>query len=596
MLKSTFEAGCLIAFLALGCGGGEAVAQREDVGSARALEQAFQKVARDVLPSVVEVLVAYSPGSADPESKTSDDALRDYRHFFTPRGTPRNQAQGSGFMIDENGAIVTNAHVVEVGQSYSVRLPDDTVVKAELLGIDRHVDLAVLRIPSKYARPLRWGDSSRLKPGSIVFALGSPFGLMNSMTQGVVSALGRSSPTGRKHGFIQTDAAINSGNSGGPLVNLDGEVVGINTWIISPVISGGVGFAIPSALGREVVTRLLKGKEKSSHQQTESDAWLGIIPNQDDRGEDGVGVFHVFPGSPAGAAGLRPGDRLISVNGKQLGSVAMFKAMIGNLGSGDQVEVEVDGRGKLNLELEVRPTAYDPRWFQKPEHRLPTNAKLSHRQTELLEQALRGRDCPCPCGRTLANCFGCSAAKSDFTEAEKLILDGLSPAEVKQRLDPPVMLLVWVDYTDPAGRNLLRDLDLINSEFGSMVRVRRRYFPVDPQDLGEWRRAICALEMSRPLGKYEIAHQFLVRDDGLSWEKKMNRFSQETGVTVEAVEQALSEQRYEAQIRKDLTAGPTQYGVTGSPYLMINGSVLPAGHSFPAIRAGVVEVLLLASL
>jgi serine protease Do len=523
---------------------------------AEALNRRFQELAERVSPSVVQVLVDIGERGTKQDSDEGD--LGRFRHFFSPGDGPRNRGQGSGFMVSPAGIVVTNAHVVENATRFKVRLADGREVPAELVGKDGSTDLAALRIDASLAKPLQWGDSGKLKPGAIVFALGSPFGFQNSISQGIVSGLGRRGPQARSVSYVQTDAAINRGNSGGPLVDLHGRVVGVSTWIMSRNgASSGVGFAIPADLARQVVKTLTGAKG--------SGAWLGIVPDRVAVGRPVV--YHVFPASPAARAGLVAGDRIVSLGGKPVDSVAMLQAILQNANAGNDLALVTEG-GARSVRGGPRPNAFKPAWRQKGPKRLVGPRKpLGPAERAKLAKSLQGCDCPCPCGRTLANCFGCSAAKSEFSEGERLIRLGLAPAVARRELEAPVMAWVWFDYTDPKGRALLRALDGVEARYGSLFRVRRRYFPASPQALGAFREAINTVEVARAAGHYERAHALMIAAGDAPVRKRLQGLIATLGLRKGDVEAAVGKSRFEAQISKDLTAGPQQFGVTGSPFL-----------------------------
>ncbi len=238
------------------------------------------------------------------------------------------EARGSGFIIDANGTIVTNNHVVKGATSVSVTLDDGTVLPAKVIGRDPRSDLAVLKVHANRPLPfINLGNSDEAQPGAWVIAVGNPFGLGGTVTAGIVSARGRDIGEGPYDSFIQIDAPINQGNSGGPLFTQDGKVVGVNSAIISP--SGGsvgIGFAIPSNTVKSVVAQLEKtghvtrgyiGVQAQSVSETMADALH--LPNAG-TDERGALVASVEPDSPASRAGLQPGDVIVGVDGEHIGN------------------------------------------------------------------------------------------------------------------------------------------------------------------------------------------------------------------------------------------------------------------------------------
>ncbi len=240
-----------------------------------------------------------------------------------PEAQPRKATSlGSGFVIDPAGYIVTNNHVIADADEITVILHDDTNLKAELVGRDTKTDVAVLKV--KTDKPLaaaRWGDSDKARVGDWVLAIGNPFGLGGSVTAGILSARQRDINSGPYDDFLQTDAAINRGNSGGPMFNMDGEVIGINTAIYSP--SGGsigIGFAIPSNLAKAVVAELIQEPDHAVHR-----GWLGVrIQAVTDEIAESLGldkphgalVASVNDNGPAQTGGIQPGDVILSFDGK----------------------------------------------------------------------------------------------------------------------------------------------------------------------------------------------------------------------------------------------------------------------------------------
>ncbi|MDZ7853308.1 MAG: DegQ family serine endoprotease [Halomonas sp.] len=275
-----------------------------------------------------------------------------FRHFFgdrfpTPPGDgpgrkEERQSLGSGFIIDEAGYIMTNAHVVEGADEILVRLNDRRELEAELVGADAKTDVALLKVDADSLPTLTLGDSDGLQVGEWVAAIGSPFGFDHSVTAGIVSAIDRTLPRDAYVPFIQTDVAINPGNSGGPLFNLDGEVVGINSQIFTR--SGGfmgLSFAIPINVALNVADQLRDGGRVSR-------GWLGVMiqPVSRDLAEsfgmdntEGALIADLDPEGPAARGGLKAGDVILSVNGEMVESSSTLPRLIGRVSPGSEVEL-----------------------------------------------------------------------------------------------------------------------------------------------------------------------------------------------------------------------------------------------------------------
>ncbi len=309
-------------------------------------------VAHNVLPSVVNI------------QTEATIRRRQVDPFFDPfgifgGGTPRvSQSLGSGFVWSADGIIVTNNHVVEGASRISVNFNDGTQLPATLLGVDPDSDLAVLRVDSKSLTAAPIGTSADLMIGETVVAVGNPFGLSGTVTTGVVSALGRSVPSaeaGRTFtDFIQTDASINPGNSGGPLLNIEGKVIGINVAIYAQ--AQGIGFAIPVDRARKVIQDLLRYGQVHS-------AWIGAVtatltPEEarrlDVRASRGAIVARVFPGSPAQAAGLRPGDIITAIDGKPVDSRESFSTYTATASPAQAVSLTILREGS-SRSVQLRP-------------------------------------------------------------------------------------------------------------------------------------------------------------------------------------------------------------------------------------------------
>jgi serine protease Do len=298
--------------------------------------------------------------------KTLDEVFRD---FFGDKGGgpsapgPRAASLGSGFVIDPSGLIVTNHHVIANSQQITVTLSDNTSLQAQVIGRDAITDLALLKVEPKNPLPAAsWGDSGKIRVGDWVLAIGNPFGLGGSVTAGIISAVARDIHSSPYDDYLQTDASINRGNSGGPMFNLAGEVVGINTVIYSP--SGGsigIGFALPSAFARPIIEQLkATGKVERG--------WIGarIQPVTDDLAESvgleksrGGMVAAIEPGSPAALAKLQPGDVILSYDGQLIERSRQLPRLVAATPPNKQVKLVVWRDGKEH-EVELKAAALNP--------------------------------------------------------------------------------------------------------------------------------------------------------------------------------------------------------------------------------------------
>jgi Do/DeqQ family serine protease len=296
-----------------------------------------------VTPAVVNIAVLQrSPEEQNP-------MLRDpfFRRFFgLPQQMQPQISAGSGVIVDaRNGYVVTNAHVVKDAREISITLKDNRRLPAKLVGADPGTDIALLKIESKSLVEAKWGDSDALQVGDFAVAIGNPFGIGQTVTSGIVSALGRSgiSVEGYEH-FIQTDASINPGNSGGALINLKGELIGINTAIIGPA-NVGIGFAVPSVMARAVMDQLIRfGEVKRGR--------LGVSM-EDIAGTEGARIAEVQPNSPGAQAGLRAGDIVTALNGRPVRAAAELRARLGVVPVGATVALRVL-RGKDSQSVKAR--------------------------------------------------------------------------------------------------------------------------------------------------------------------------------------------------------------------------------------------------
>jgi serine protease Do len=329
---------------------------------ARGASDGFADLAERLLPGVVNIATTQTVKTRDrpgipgmpPEF---DEFMRRFQERQQGQGgearpapAPRKmQSLGSGFIIDASGIVVTNNHVIDGADEITVITHDGVSLKAELIGRDDKSDVAVLRVkPEKPLVAVAFGDSDKARVGDLVIAIGNPFGLGGSVTAGIVSARGRNIDSGPYDNFIQTDAAINHGNSGGPLFNMDGQVIGINTAIYSP--SGGsvgIGFSVPSNMARAVVEQLRDfGRARRG--------WLGVMIQQMTpeiaeslgmKETTGVMVAGVTDGGPAAAAKLRGGDVILKFNGQEIKDRALPR-VVAEAAIGKQVPVVIWRDGK----------------------------------------------------------------------------------------------------------------------------------------------------------------------------------------------------------------------------------------------------------
>lgn len=326
---------------------------------------AMQTVQARELPDFTELVEAAAPGvvnisttrvvpsrSQQFQGPGGQDIPEIFRHFFgdqfpSPPGQGRERGQerqslGSGFIISEDGYILTNAHVVEEADEILVRLNDRRELEAELVGTDSQTDVALLKVEADGLPTLTIGNSDELRVGEWVAAIGSPFGFEHSVTAGIVSAINRTLPRDAYVPFIQTDVAINPGNSGGPLFNLDGEVVGINSQIFTR--SGGfmgLSFAIPISVAMDIADQLRDDGRVSR-------GWLGVViqPVSRDLAESfgmdspsGALIADLDPNGPAARSGLRAGDVIIEVDGEEVESSTTLPRLIGRVSPGNDVEL-----------------------------------------------------------------------------------------------------------------------------------------------------------------------------------------------------------------------------------------------------------------
>ena len=351
---------------------------RADAPETTPFSEVFAQLAARLVGVVVNI--STTQASASPAPKGGPEAQvpapgapldEFFRDFFGEKGAPgganpsapRVASLGSGFIIDPSGLIVTNNHVIANAEQITVTLSDDSTMQAEVIGRDAVSDLALLRVEPKTPLPAAtWGDSAKTRVGDWVLAIGNPFGLGGTVTSGIISATARDIHSGPYDDFLQTDASINRGNSGGPMFNLAGEVIGINTAIFSP--SGGsigIGFAIPSAFARPIIDQLkATGKVERG--------WIGarIQPVTEDIAEAvgldksrGAMIGAIDPASPAALAKLQPGDVILAFDGKPIDRSRQLPRLVADTAPDTLVKLSLWRDGK-DQEVEIKVAALNP--------------------------------------------------------------------------------------------------------------------------------------------------------------------------------------------------------------------------------------------
>ncbi|TNF97563.1 MAG: Do family serine endopeptidase, partial [Gammaproteobacteria bacterium] len=312
-----------------------------------------------VTPAVVNIAAIGEIQVRRSNNLFSDPFFQRFFDIPSQPQTKKTRSLGSGVVVDANkGYVLTNHHVVEDAKHILVTFKDGRQLEAELIGSDRRTDVAVLKIPSKDITAVPMADSEKLRVGDFAVAIGNPFGLGQTVTSGIVSALGRSRISGKRDGsenfeeFIQTDASINIGNSGGALVNLHGELIGINTAILSPSKTGGsvgIGFAIPVNMAKAVMQQLIE------HGQIRR-GYFGVVvqsvtPELADALRTNINHGAVVAGvekdSPAEKGGLQVHDIVLEVNGEQIDNASDMRNRIGLMSIGDRVSMRISRSGKI---------------------------------------------------------------------------------------------------------------------------------------------------------------------------------------------------------------------------------------------------------
>ncbi|QZD91208.1 Do family serine endopeptidase [Qipengyuania aurantiaca] len=392
---------------------GAQVAQNDDSQMARVVPRAgapesFADLTEQLQPAVVNIStrqrIEVASRNTNPFAGTPFEDLFNQRRGETEDAEPQfreGQSLGSGFIISADGYVVTNNHVVNPpGQraeleEVTVTLPDGNEYEAEVVGTDPQSDLAVLKISRREAFPfVTFGDSRQARVGDWVIAIGNPFGLGGTVTSGIVSSVLRSAGGGAYDRYLQTDASINRGNSGGPLFDMQGNVIGINNAIISPTGgSVGIGFAIPAETAEPIVDKLVRGVEIER-------GYLGIQiqPVNDDvaaslglRRNRGEIVQMVQPGEAAARAGIEPGDIVLTVNGREVTPDQTLSYLVANIAPGTTIPVEVmrDGqRRQINVTVGKRPSEEELRQSQMFDPDAEPEDDMAPSDNEVIENSL----------------------------------------------------------------------------------------------------------------------------------------------------------------------------------------------------------------
>ncbi len=399
------------------------------------------------------------PGS--PFQEFFEEFLERQQRGNQPQRPRKVQSLGSGFVIDPSGIIVTNNHVIADADEIEANFTDGSKLTAEVIGRDPKIDIAVLKVnPDKPLQAVKFGDSNAIRVGDWVMAIGNPFGLGGSVTLGIVSARNRDINSGPYDDFIQTDAAINRGNSGGPLFNMAGEVIGVNTAIISP--SGGsigIGFSVPSATAEPVVDQLQRFGETRR-------GWLGVrIQTVTDEIAESLGldskkgalVADVTKGGPAEPAGIKAGDIILKFDGRDVPEMRMLPRIVADTGPGKTVDVVILRKGEEvtlrvtvgRLEEGEKKTASAPDKEEEKKKEVVTKSVLGMTLSDLTDE-LRTK-------YKISNDVSgvvITAIEEGSEAAEKRISEGEVVVEVNQEeVKTPQDVLDQVEKVEKKGRN-----------------------------------------------------------------------------------------------------------------------------------------------
>jgi serine protease Do len=352
----------------------------------------FADIVEELLPAVVNISTdpTRSSGSQVSSDSSSQDQFEDFKNQLDNK-KKKTSAIGSGFIISKDGFIVTNNHVVEDSEEIAISLNDGSKYKAKVIGVDKKTDLALLKInPTKELKFVKFGDSTKSRIGDWIIVIGNPYGLGGSVSVGIISARSRDVTNGQSDDFIQTDAAINKGNSGGPMFNLDGEVIGISAALFSP--SGGnvgIGFATPSSTISQVIKQLREVGEVSR-------GWLGVSV-QDISDEiaqsmkmtktKGAFVTEVALGGPADKAGILPSDIIIKFDNQEVSDMKILPKIVARTPVGKISKITILRRNKIKV-LDIKVAKSKDEEIKKPINKTLGKKQLSKPTDRVLEIGL----------------------------------------------------------------------------------------------------------------------------------------------------------------------------------------------------------------
>ncbi|MDH5750887.1 MAG: DegQ family serine endoprotease [Deltaproteobacteria bacterium] len=423
LLMALLLAGLLLAGFAGGAMGQYSDQVKKDIEVLRRASKARAAIVKVVSPSVVHISVEKVVHNGPEEGEDPfDDEF--FRRFFAPRmpfppKPDKQRGLGSGSIVDKKGYVLTNNHVIEDADKIIVKLKDGREFEAKLVGADPASDLAVVKVDAKDLPVASLGNSDQLEVGETVLAIGNPFGLEQTVTQGIVSAKGRSSVGVTDYeDFIQTDAPINPGNSGGPMINLDGEIVGVNTAIFSRTGGNmGIGFAIPINMARKIMDQLIASGRVVR-------GYLGVViqevtpelaPALGLSSTEGVLIANIGPDSPALKAGMERGDVVTTFNGKKVNTTNELRNTVAAVSPGAVVPVEVVRKGKkITLKVQVGEQPGDMR------------AAIEGRE-EPGEQEAQVKSVEEKLGMEVANLTRDIAAKLNYRGQKGVVITGVDP-------------------------------------------------------------------------------------------------------------------------------------------------------------------------